>query len=719
METLFRAGVSNAVSATFLAMVVAGLSRPLARRPAILHGLWLLVLLKLVTPPLYELAIPWPVTSAKGELAEVTSLVALELTDQAGPEIETAGRDLVVESNSPIEIAEEVHAETGSPPSLTEWFTENWKWLLSSIWMGGTATIAVVSLGRIRRFQRLLRETRSASPNEQERVDTMAGRLGLRRSPALEWVQAKLSPMIWSLGWNSRLIIPRDLWKTLDEPQRSTLIVHELAHLRRGDHRVRYFELFVTALFWWHPLVWWVRQALRDAEEQCCDAWVVWAFPDAARCYAETLLETIDFLDKSKGPEPLFASGFGKVHHLRRRLTMILSESTPRRMGRCGMLGLFALSVMMLPVNASWAQKSGEPQSVDLVVRTGADLSASAADSTPVQEATSRIFLADAVTSLEGSPDGKVEVTIKSEDSPTVEVTGSLDEVIQRLKLMLQEVQHKSSAAGKKEALQEELSKAIEELVKVAPQIKGTVTLQRSGGDPEKRVLVVRSLAPHSPKKPLSPEENAEIEKLQAVARKLEGEVQTKQKALAEVHARLAKLQGVAPATVMTGDGPLKFDIPALHVTRTPEGKSVSRPVVVSRRSVAVKPVETTVRYVAVKPVHTTVVSKDVDKPVEKTRRKVVEVMTLDARAADQKPPKSAEVKTVDPTKDRLEITVKSAEGIVPGNGVFVHIEPNDKDKVTGSPDRQRIEALEKRLKALLDEVATIKKAQSKGSSGK
>ena len=62
METLLHAGLSNAVSATFLALLVACLGRVLARRPAVLHCLWLLVLLKLVTPPLYEVPIPWPET---------------------------------------------------------------------------------------------------------------------------------------------------------------------------------------------------------------------------------------------------------------------------------------------------------------------------------------------------------------------------------------------------------------------------------------------------------------------------------------------------------------------------------------------------------------------------------------------------------------------------------------------------------------------------------
>ena len=55
MERLFTVALSNAVMATVLALLVAALGRA-CRRPALMHGLWLLVLLKLVTPPLVE----WP-----------------------------------------------------------------------------------------------------------------------------------------------------------------------------------------------------------------------------------------------------------------------------------------------------------------------------------------------------------------------------------------------------------------------------------------------------------------------------------------------------------------------------------------------------------------------------------------------------------------------------------------------------------------------------------
>ena len=88
METLLRAGLSNAVAATLMAMLVTALSRPLSRRPAILHGLWLLVLIKLVTPPLFDIPIPWPISTTAAEPVPFT--VALVEIDSVA---DVDGRD--------------------------------------------------------------------------------------------------------------------------------------------------------------------------------------------------------------------------------------------------------------------------------------------------------------------------------------------------------------------------------------------------------------------------------------------------------------------------------------------------------------------------------------------------------------------------------------------------------------------------------------------------
>ncbi len=237
-----HAGLSNAVSATLLALLVACLARPFARRPAVLHCLWLLVLLKLVTPPLYQLPVRLPESPAGlSESRDGSGAVVLELADRG-----------------PISLPARIEQQASSS-SLWNRFDINWSRWCTAIWLAGTAASIIVATRRIVRFERLLNDAQPACEDVQQWVDELAINLGLNCPPSVWWTGAKVSPMLWAVGRKPRLIIPLGLWKSLDDRQRSTLVVHELAHLRRGDHRVRFFELIVTTLYWWHPVSWWAQ----------------------------------------------------------------------------------------------------------------------------------------------------------------------------------------------------------------------------------------------------------------------------------------------------------------------------------------------------------------------------------------------------------------------------------------------------------------------------
>ena len=58
MRTLLEVGLANALVAGLLAVAAVAAGR-WSRRPALVHGLWLLVLVKLLTPPLVPLPLPW------------------------------------------------------------------------------------------------------------------------------------------------------------------------------------------------------------------------------------------------------------------------------------------------------------------------------------------------------------------------------------------------------------------------------------------------------------------------------------------------------------------------------------------------------------------------------------------------------------------------------------------------------------------------------------
>jgi hypothetical protein len=112
---------------------------------------------------------------------------------------------------------------------------------------------------------------------------------------------------------------------------------------------VRAFELFVSGLFWWHPVVWWARHEIEIAEEECCDAWVIKQFPTTPRWYAEALLATIDFLSGERTVLPPVATGIGRVPFLKRRLTAIMRGEAPRTMSGRELLGLALSAAVLLP----------------------------------------------------------------------------------------------------------------------------------------------------------------------------------------------------------------------------------------------------------------------------------------------------------------------------------------------------------------------------------
>jgi hypothetical protein len=171
---------------------------------------------------------------------------------------------------------------------------------------------------------------------------------------------------VWAAGGAARLLVPAELLGQLSHEGGNTLLAHELAHVKRRDHWVRWLEVLVLGLYWWHPAVWYARRELREAEEQCCDAWVVATLPGAGRAYATALVDTLDFLSAARTAAPPLASGVGQVADLKRRLTMIMRGDTPRSLTWPGCLAVLGLGAL-LPLFPSWAHAQEGDVKADVV----------------------------------------------------------------------------------------------------------------------------------------------------------------------------------------------------------------------------------------------------------------------------------------------------------------------------------------------------------------
>jgi beta-lactamase regulating signal transducer with metallopeptidase domain len=361
MDSLLQIGLSNAVVASFLALLALVVGS-VCRRPAVVHGLWLLVLLKLVTPPLVRVPVPWPVSVDSSHATASRAGFPTELA--AGPP--TPGQEIApapfplplegVEDPPPTEFRISVDtpaADVPAPVAARPVFAR--VEVLALAWVLGSAGWFLLAGRRVARFQRLLRHARPAPPVLRNRVGRLARRLGLAECPGVWLVPGRVAPMLWAVGGPPRLLVPAELLCQVGPEQQDTLLLHELAHLRRHDHWVRALEFLALGLYWWHPAAWLARRQLREVEEQCCDAWVVSLLPGAGRAYALALVETLEFLSDTRPAVPLLASGIGQVSDLKRRLTMIMRGTTPRSLGWGSTLALFGLGALLLPSLPTWA----------------------------------------------------------------------------------------------------------------------------------------------------------------------------------------------------------------------------------------------------------------------------------------------------------------------------------------------------------------------------
>lgn len=392
MPPLLSIILSNAVMASLLALVAA-LVTYFVRRPALAHGLWLLVLLKLVTPPIIPLPFSWP--AAENPPSTVDSQATLQLPDSSACELPSTPPSqaedgpvttILIYPAEPESFSTDAPSDGATetaalfPNNLWTKLSENtlalWPNLLAPIWLAGSALWLVWTVLHVYRFQRVLRHAQMAPQNLQDEVRKWADELGLRKCPTLWLVPGCVSPMLWTVGSAPRLLFPAKLLERLDDEQRSALFVHELAHFRRRDHWVRWVEMTVLAVYWWHPVVWWARRELHEAEEQCCDAWVIWALTAASergcgrsprspsarsRAYALALLHTVDFFSHARPTLPAPASGVGQVPHLRRRLTMIMNGNTPKSLSSAGRLAVLGLG-LLLPLVPVQAQQPRDPR---------------------------------------------------------------------------------------------------------------------------------------------------------------------------------------------------------------------------------------------------------------------------------------------------------------------------------------------------------------------
>ncbi len=333
----------------FLALAVLLLCRWRRLGPAARHALWLLVLLKLLAPPLVSWPLPrlpfdWPGT-AKQAVEETAPM------DDSMPS-ENLSRDMLLSAI----VAEDssLRPVVSAPVDEDISLRERWTEAAVAVWLCGGLAVAFVQLRRLVKMRQELRHARPASPWLVAQVEELASVLGVR-APRLAVLPGLASPFLWA-GSRVCLLWPEDLEKHLSPEGCRAVLVHELAHLSRRDHWVGRLLVVAGCMWWWHPLFYLIRRPLHRQAELACDALVIAAMPDARRSYAEALLDVCQRQSWTDAATPALGVA-GRRRDLERRLVMIMRANVPGRLTARGLVGIALVGVIALP---AWTLGRGD-----------------------------------------------------------------------------------------------------------------------------------------------------------------------------------------------------------------------------------------------------------------------------------------------------------------------------------------------------------------------
>ncbi len=171
--------------------------------------------------------------------------------------------------------------------------------ILMSLWFCGFVVVVSVWFVRWRKLSAVMsKAVLLQHGREVEALRRMEGLGGIRRRVDVLLSPTSLEPGIFGI-LRPALLWPQGISEQLDDAHLVAIVAHEVCHVRRRDNLAATLHMLVEALFWFHPLVWWLGARLVQERERACDEAVLDLGSDR-RVYAESILRTCEFCVRSR-----------------------------------------------------------------------------------------------------------------------------------------------------------------------------------------------------------------------------------------------------------------------------------------------------------------------------------------------------------------------------------------------------------------------------------
>ncbi len=377
-ESFVGFSISMLIQSSVLIIVLLVLDLLLRKkvRAVFLYCIWMLILVKLVLPTTFS--------SPTGLGYWFGDKVPSIINDKASIPEQTAS---IIQRIEPV--SETIPSGTGiaalpsagtSPEPTAEISTEftvaaspataslSWHGFTFLGWLAVLILMVLLLIRRMLFVRGLLAQSKNPNDSMLDIFEQCRKQMGVHRSVFLKLSPVAASPSVCGL-FRPTILIPKNLPGKLKAEDLRSILLHELAHINRGDVWVSLIQTILQIVYFYNPLLWVANVIIRKVREQAVDEMVLVAMGEQAEDYPETLLN-ISRLTFSRPVLSLRLIGvIESKKALHRRIKIMLNRPVPKnsKLGVLGLIVVIIIGSILLPMAKAQKQSvDNAPSVVDL-----------------------------------------------------------------------------------------------------------------------------------------------------------------------------------------------------------------------------------------------------------------------------------------------------------------------------------------------------------------
>ncbi|MHC4479215.1 MAG: M56 family metallopeptidase, partial [Planctomycetota bacterium] len=321
------------------------------------YWLWMLVLAKLVLP--ISLSSPVSLGNWFGDRIEQANVKWLAGAEQGqnrpGPgqaKPWQPAEAILVDEPSATEMAGEIPLVTLTPdrpapsqtaPTIASAATTatapvTWQGFVFLAWLAVVLAMGLLLLQRAIFVRGLVAQARKANPPMEDALQSARKQMGVTTQICLKVSANATSPAVCGL-FRPVILVPHNLAPSLGSRHLRAVLLHELAHIRRGDLWVNLAQTLLQIVYFYNPLLWLANAVIRRVREQAVDEAVLVAMGERAQRYPETLVSVAKLAFQRPALSLRLIGVVESKNALAGRIKRILNRPIPRK-ARLGIMGL-------------------------------------------------------------------------------------------------------------------------------------------------------------------------------------------------------------------------------------------------------------------------------------------------------------------------------------------------------------------------------------------